>query len=302
MYRKYLKAFGFQAAALTRISLAVVAGGCKGAVFADSISATADAFNVPPVISSGAAPVCGDTAVSSVAAPAPAAETVSTGTAAVLGDKTGPQKETQLLPEGRNGAYTHSRNGRKQARALRLSENRGSINVIFLIVNAATKKCRIMHAPFFRIKTHATKILFLAGSLILVLITIQFYWNYQERGRFMTTTRLSIMDKEVQRACRYIEEHYSDPALDIESICGALVTGGAFLEALFMKELGLSIAEFIAQVRINRAKIAIRKNPNLEADALARMVGYTDTNEFLARFETITGSRWQSYRDAIANC
>ncbi|MBN1307888.1 MAG: helix-turn-helix transcriptional regulator, partial [Chitinispirillaceae bacterium] len=150
------------------------------------------------------------------------------------------------------------------------------------------------------VKVHLKKICFMVGSFILILITLQFYQNYREGGRFMTTTRLSIMDKEVQRTCRYIEAHYDDPALDLQTICSALVTGGAFLEALFIKELGLTVDDFIVQVRINRAKIALRKNPELPLDVLARSVGYDDREAFIRRFEAVTGIGCQSYREALA--
>ncbi len=151
------------------------------------------------------------------------------------------------------------------------------------------------------VKKHFKKIFFLVASLVLILLTVSFYRQHQEKGRFLTTTRLSIMDKEVQRACRYIEEHYGDPALDLHGICAALVTGGAFLEALFIKELGLTINDFIAQVRINRAKIALRKNPGVPVDSLAASVGFTNDKTFMERFTALTGADLQSYRDSLTD-
>ncbi|MBN1577699.1 MAG: helix-turn-helix transcriptional regulator [Chitinispirillaceae bacterium] len=175
------------------------------------------------------------------------------------------------------------------------------IGVASAIIRALGEK---VSGPFKRIagvKVHLKKSCFLIGSIVLVLITLRFYQNYRERGRFMTTTRLSIMDKEIQRACRYIEAHYDDPALDLQGICSALVTGGAFLEALFIKELGLTVDDFITQVRINRAKIALRKNPGLPVDVLARSVGFGDSEVFMKRFADITGIDCQSYRKALAH-
>lgn len=108
------------------------------------------------------------------------------------------------------------------------------------------------------------------------------------------------MDKEVQRACRYIEEHFDDPELGTERICSALVTGEAFLEALFVKELGLTVGDFISQVRINRAKIILRNEPSIAREALVAAVGFTDEHRFDERFSTITGLSLEAYRTHLS--
>lgn len=144
-----------------------------------------------------------------------------------------------------------------------------------------------------------TKILLLFGSIVLIIITISFYRTRRDHDRFMTTTRLSIMDKEVQRACRFIEDHYDDPELDLRKICDALVTGGAFLEALFVNELGLSIEDFIGQVRINRAKITLRKEPGIPVDDLAHSVGFSSEETFTDKFSAISGTGIAAYRKAL---
>jgi two-component system response regulator YesN len=107
------------------------------------------------------------------------------------------------------------------------------------------------------------------------------------------------MDKEVQRACRLIEKQYEDPDLDLRKICQELVTGEAFLAALFVKELGLSVGDFIAQVRINRAKITLRRNPEIPAATLARSVGFADEKELKGLFERITGADIATYTKAV---
>lgn len=150
------------------------------------------------------------------------------------------------------------------------------------------------------ISVHRNKLLFLTVSVVIIVLAVSFYRERREKGRFLTTTRLSIMDKEVQRACRHIEEHYDDPQCSLQSVCEALVTGEAFLDALFLKELGLSIADFITQVRINRAKIQMKKSPPPEVGQLARSVGYEDKEQFLASFRKITGTDYLSYQDALS--
>lgn len=143
------------------------------------------------------------------------------------------------------------------------------------------------------------KLLILAGSVFLIILTISFYQSRRDRDRFMTTTRLSIMDKEVQRACRHIEEQFMDPQLDLRKLCESLVTGAAFLDALFVKELGLSVEGFIDQVRINRAKITLRNEPGIPESALGAAVGFADEKKFTEKFETITGCSVAADRKSV---
>ena len=117
----------------------------------------------------------------------------------------------------------------------------------------------------------------------------------------MTSTRLSVMDREVQLACKYMEIHYADPELSVESICEALVTGPAFLEALFDRELGMSVTEFLTHVRINRAKQLAKKSPELDEEELLAHSGFTDRELFMHKFKEITGISFEEYRASLTN-
>lgn len=113
--------------------------------------------------------------------------------------------------------------------------------------------------------------------------------------RFMTTTRLSLMDSEVRRACVHIEKHFADPALTPGVVCAAIVTGGPFLEALFQKELGMSIADYIAQTRIHHAKQIVKDNPAAEATAVAVQAGFSNVGLFKTTFEKLTGLAYEDF-------
>ena len=142
------------------------------------------------------------------------------------------------------------------------------------------------------------------GILLLSIIIIGAYLRYTlkkaNQPTFVATTRLSIMDKEVQTACRYIEKNYKNPELSLDNICESLVTGKAFLDALFHQELGLGVAEFITQVRINRARILIEKNTSVNADMAAGESGFKEVTTFTNAFAAIVGMPFDLYRDARA--
>lgn len=145
------------------------------------------------------------------------------------------------------------------------------------------------------VKVRIGKIIFLCISLVVIFYTINFYRQKTEKTRFLTTTRLSIMDKEVQRACRNIETNFADPEYSVKRLCEELVTGEAFLEALFQKELGMSVGEFIGQVRINHARILLNKTPSLTPEELAFRCGFPDAEAFSRSFRSIAGIGFSEY-------
>ena len=112
----------------------------------------------------------------------------------------------------------------------------------------------------------------------------------------MTTTRLSLMDGEVQRACLHIEKKYMDPSLTPASVCGSIVTGQPFLETMFERELGMSIADYIDQVRIHRAQQIVQWNPVAEATFIAEHTGYPDAAEFVKQWNRVSGGDFYAYR------
>lgn len=135
-------------------------------------------------------------------------------------------------------------------------------------------------------------------SAMIVWATVMFYLRKRQQERFMTNTRLSLMDKEVQKVCRHVETNYADPELSLDSICRDLMTGEAFLEALFEKELGMTVPEFIDQVRVNRAKILIEKEPDVSPEDLAGAVGFKDPAELHRVFQRLTDTSLREYRAA----
>lgn len=151
---------------------------------------------------------------------------------------------------------------------------------------------------FLRFSKHFLLLIISCG---VILFTILFYRKKVDSKRFMTSTRLSVMDREVQLACKFMEINYADPELSVESICKALVTGTAFLEALFDRELGMSVTEFLTQVRINRAKQLIKKKPELDEEELLTQIGFSDRAVFIQKFKEITDITFEEYCASLSN-
>lgn len=141
-------------------------------------------------------------------------------------------------------------------------------------------------------------VIFLFSFGLLIFVILRFIKRI-ENSRFLTSTRLSLMDKEVQIACRYMESNYSDTELTVEKLCKELVTGAAFLEALFVKELGMGIEDFLKQVRINRARKALEKNPQMPIYEVAEKCGYSDNDLFEKDFKSTTTLSFDDFVSTI---
>jgi AraC-like DNA-binding protein len=147
--------------------------------------------------------------------------------------------------------------------------------------------------------SHNIKLAVLLISLSVIIITALYFRRRSEHDRFMTTTRLSIMDKEIQRVCRYVELNYSDVELSVEKLCREMVTGQAFIEALFQRDIGMSVEDFIRQVRINRAKLILEKDPSLNITDVAERVGYIESILFYENLQKITGMSFGEYQASL---
>ncbi|MDD5673501.1 MAG: helix-turn-helix domain-containing protein [Chitinivibrionales bacterium] len=130
----------------------------------------------------------------------------------------------------------------------------------------------------------------LLASIGMIVATVFFYRSRRRnKESFMKQTRLSIMDKEVRRACKYIESNYADPRLDPEFICKELTTGRAFLEALFERELGMKVGDFIDQVRVHHVRRLQEAKAEMDPAGLAGQTGFADIRALQETYLRVTG-------------
>jgi YesN/AraC family two-component response regulator len=162
---------------------------------------------------------------------------------------------------------------------------------------------KIFYAKRVDNSTALTKKIMIRISIALLLICliicfILFAKSRKDKTAFVTRTRLSIMDKEVQLACGYIEKNYKNQDLSTDIICKNLITGRPFLEALFKQELGVDIELFINHVRINRAIMLLKQKHEIKSDIAAFETGFSNAETFCTAFNKITGVKFEKYLDA----
>lgn len=148
---------------------------------------------------------------------------------------------------------------------------------------------------------HAVQILLLLLSAWGLWSALSYLADRADRERFLSRDRLSLMDKEVQKACLVIEKQFAEPELTHQRVCEILETGESFLEALFARELGMSVSAYIEHVRINRAIHMLRANHLEPVSELAGRAGLTSAEALSEPFERITGLSIERYRDALSS-
>ncbi len=101
------------------------------------------------------------------------------------------------------------------------------------------------------------------------------------------------MPAQVRRMVAFIQARAATP-LSLRTLADALGRQEAYLGRLFRQQMGLSVREYVAQLRLDRASLLIRRGEKVEAVALA--VGYRSKKSFYRQFVRRFGSTPAAYR------
>jgi YesN/AraC family two-component response regulator len=97
----------------------------------------------------------------------------------------------------------------------------------------------------------------------------------------------------VRRMLALIEERFAEP-LSLATFGRALNRQAGYLGRLFREEIGLSMREYLARMRLERAARLIREGAKVEAVALE--VGYRSKKNFYRQFRRRYGTTPALYR------
>ena len=106
-------------------------------------------------------------------------------------------------------------------------------------------------------------------------------------------------ENRINIACRKIFENISSPPSATELAAECHISVSRFLH-LFREVTGLSLTEFIATIRISRAK-ALLTDTNLSVAEIAESVGYEDQNYFSRLFRKLEGCSPRAYRQKTSS-
>lgn len=107
--------------------------------------------------------------------------------------------------------------------------------------------------------------------------------------------RLDTTKTFVSRAAEYVQEHYADKDLNIETVCKYLNVSAAYFSTIFKKETGKTFINYLTDYRMQQA-VDLLGNKDEKTYIIADRVGYTDANYFSYVFKKQFGMSPSKYR------
>ena len=102
----------------------------------------------------------------------------------------------------------------------------------------------------------------------------------------------------VSRMCLYVEEHYGDRSLSLESVADEMGLNSSYLSRVFKKERGENFSEYLIRVRIERAQ-ELLGGTELKTYTIASEVGFGDAHYFSQVFKKKCCMTPAEYRQSV---
>ena len=103
---------------------------------------------------------------------------------------------------------------------------------------------------------------------------------------------------EVMTVKNYINYHYGDTDLGVESLSEHANLSRGYLCTLFKEETGITLNRYIREVRMEKAKEFL-ENSNMKISQIAREVGFTNSSYFCRSFKEYFGDSPESCRKGV---
>ena len=101
--------------------------------------------------------------------------------------------------------------------------------------------------------------------------------------------------KIVTSVKEYVEAHYEDMNLNINSIANGIQRNSQYMSKIFREETGEGILDYMNRLRISRAQ-ELMEQGNLSLEEIGERVGYASTRTFRRAFVKVTGISPGKYR------
>ena len=115
---------------------------------------------------------------------------------------------------------------------------------------------------------------------------------------------ISVRDKKtniqgnqvLKDAIKYIEEHYTDEQISLNSVASSVGVSGSYLSSLFSREMNQTFVEYVTGKKMEKARQLLREEQVHTAEAAAA-VGYRDPHYFSFVFRRTQGCTPREYRN-----
>lgn len=99
----------------------------------------------------------------------------------------------------------------------------------------------------------------------------------------------------LKKGLEYIEENFSDEALSLNSVAGAIGVSGNYFSSVFSQEMQITFIEYVTKKRMEKAKKLLRQTEKHSGE-IAAEVGYRDPHYFSFVFKKTVGCTPREYR------
>lgn len=122
-----------------------------------------------------------------------------------------------------------------------------------------------------------------------------FFSHFLKGLEMIRATRLQMADKSVETVKRWIQEHY-DQQTELGSLASMVYLTPSYLSKLFKNETGMTITDYLIEVRIKKAKHLLKTSPDMKIHEIGCGVGYPDPAYFNKLFKRIVGVTPNEYK------
>ncbi|MBR2913306.1 MAG: helix-turn-helix domain-containing protein, partial [Oscillospiraceae bacterium] len=102
-------------------------------------------------------------------------------------------------------------------------------------------------------------------------------------------------NETIRRTLKYIGESYMLEEVSLKSAAAAVNLSPTYLSALFKKEMEMNFSDYLAQVRIDKAKELLCRTSKLVSE-ISYEVGFSDYRYFGQIFKKYTGQTPREFR------
>lgn len=122
-----------------------------------------------------------------------------------------------------------------------------------------------------------------------------FFSEFFQALEGLRASRLSKADPSVETVKRWIHQHY-DQQTELGSLASMVYLTPSYLSKLFKSETGLTITDYLIEVRIKKAKHLLKTCSDMKIHEIGCVVGYPDPAYFNKLFKRVVGVTPNEYK------
>ncbi len=103
-------------------------------------------------------------------------------------------------------------------------------------------------------------------------------------------------DMLLQKLLRYLDQHYADSSLSLISLAEHFKLTPSYISEYFKDRTGLKYVEYLATLRMTKAKELLTTAPDLSISDICARVGFANTETFIRAFKRLEGTSPGKYR------